>query len=43
MSDALSILDSVNTDEVRVLVNNITQLFSNISGLLDEQLGDFGM
>ena len=43
VSDTLSILNSVNTDEVRVLVNNITQHFSNISGLIDEQLGDFGM
>lgn len=43
MSDALSTLDSVDIEGVQELVNNATQLLNNISGLLEEELGDFGM
>ena len=42
VSDALSTLDNVNIGEVRELVDNATQVFSNISGLLQEEIGEFG-
>ena len=43
VSDALSTLDNVNIGEIRELVDNATQVFSNISGLLEEEIGEFGM
>ena len=43
VSDALSTLDSVDIGGIQELVDNATQVFSNISGLLEEELGDFGM
>ena len=43
VSDALSTLDNVNIGEIRELVDNTTQVFSNISGLLQEEIGEFGM
>lgn len=43
MLDALTTLDSVDTDVVQVLVDNVTQLFGNITGLLEENLGGSGM
>ena len=42
MSAALSSLDSADINGVQGLVDNATQLFSNISGLLEENLGNFG-
>ena len=43
MSDALSTLDNVNVGGIQELVDNATQVFSNISGLLQEEIGGFGM
>ena len=42
MSDALNTLDNVNIGGIRELVDNATQIFSNISGLLQEEIGEFG-
>ena len=42
VSDALSALDGVNIGGIQELVDNATQVFSNISSLLQEELSEFG-
>lgn len=42
MSDALSSFEDASISDVRGLVDNATQLFNNISGLLEDNIGDFG-
>ena len=43
VSDALSTLDSVDIGGIQELVDNATHIFSNISGLIEDELGDFGV